>query len=59
MALLPDEILEALERRGLITTDPNEAERCCGGKRDADGFCRYREYHPVYIETRTEDEQEH
>lgn len=52
MALLPDEILEALERRGLITTDPNEAERCCGGKRDADGFCRYREYHPVYIETR-------
>lgn len=43
-------LLEILERRGIITTDPSEKETCCGAPRDKDGFCVYREYHPTYVE---------
>lgn len=43
-------MFETLERRGVITTDPDKRERCCGLTRDEDGFCRHREYHPVYVE---------
>jgi len=42
--------LAALERRNVITTDPNEADTCCGIERDEDGFCQHRPGHPVYIE---------
>lgn len=41
--------LAALERREVITTDPEQAEKCCGIKRDEDGFCQFREYHPIYV----------
>lgn len=39
-----------LERRGIVTTDPDEAEKCCGIQRDDDGFCQHRPYHPIYVE---------
>ena len=41
--------LEALERRKVITTDPNDERECCGIERDDDGFCIHREGHPVYV----------
>lgn len=44
--------LEALERRDVITTDPEEAEKCCGIERDEDGFCIHRPGHPVYVGTK-------
>lgn len=43
------EILETLERRGVITTDPDDAEECCGIRRDEDGLCQHRPGHPVYV----------
>lgn len=43
-------LLERLEERKLITTDPADAEMCCGLVRDEDGFCQHREHHPVYVE---------
>jgi hypothetical protein len=42
--------LAALERRKVITTNPEERERCCGIRRDEDGFCVHREYHPIYVD---------
>lgn len=44
-----DELVETLERRGIVTTDPDRAEACCGLPRDEDGFCTYREGHPIYV----------
>src|SRR5579885_3682818 len=38
-----------LERRGVITTDPERQHECCGLPRDADGFCSYRPGHPIYV----------
>lgn len=38
-----------LGRRGIITTNPDEAETCCGIPRDADGFCQHRPGHPIYV----------
>ncbi len=43
-------MLETLERREVITTDPTEADKCCGMARDDDGFCVHRPYHPVYVD---------
>lgn len=40
-----------LERRGVITTDPANAETCCGMLRDENGFCTHRPGHPIYVET--------
>jgi hypothetical protein len=44
-------LLTILERREIITTDPEEKEKCCGMPRDEDGFCKHRPYHPIYVET--------
>lgn len=44
------ERLELLERRGVVTTRPEDRDECCGLPRDEDGFCTYREGHPVYVE---------
>lgn len=41
--------LAALERREVITTDPEQAAECCGLDRDEDGFCQHRPGHPVYV----------
>lgn len=43
------EAIGKLERRGVITTDPDEATHCCGLKRDSDGFCINRPHHPAYF----------
>ena len=48
MSLL--QALAMLERRKVITTDPDEAAECCGNPRDPDGFCTHRDYHPIYVE---------
>lgn len=39
-----------LERRKVITTDPAEARECCGMRRDEDGFCTHRGYHPIFVD---------
>lgn len=44
-----ERIIDVLERRHVITTDPCEADECCGLERDADGFCVYRPAHPVFV----------
>jgi hypothetical protein len=41
--------LERLERRGVITTKPEDAAKCCGLTRDRDGCCRHRPGHPAYV----------
>ena len=41
--------LGILERRKVITTDPDRAKECCGMPRDEDGFCQHRPYHPIYV----------
>lgn len=46
--------LGALEKRDVITTDPEEAEKCCGIERDEDGFCQHRPGHPIYVGLRVE-----
>lgn len=38
-----------LERRGVVTTQPEDADSCCGLERDEDGFCVHRSGHPVYV----------
>lgn len=43
------ELLNILERRDVITTDPERAAECCGLPRDEDGFCTYRPGHPIYV----------
>lgn len=43
------DLLTMLERRGVVTTDVREARKCCGIERDEDGFCRHREYHPIFV----------
>lgn len=48
--------LVALERRGVVTFDKTQADTCCGTERDADGFCRHREYHPIYIDMNIPEE---
>lgn len=45
-----DELLNILERRGVITTDPERRDECCGLPRDEDGFCTYREGYPIYVD---------
>lgn len=42
-------LIERLERRGIITTDPERRWECCGIGRDEDGFCTHREGHPIYV----------
>ena len=43
------EALAKLERRKVITTDPEESAECCGLPRDDDGFCIYCPHHPVFV----------
>lgn len=43
------EILMRLERLDVITTDPDDAEICCGLPRNEDGQCIYRPGHPIYV----------
>lgn len=45
-------VLATLERREIITTNPDEAEKCCGLDRDEDGFCQHREGHPIFVSLR-------
>lgn len=45
-----DRLVEVLERRGVVTTDPDRRDQCCGLPRDQDGFCTYREGHPIYVD---------
>lgn len=52
MAAVSFDILQALamlQRREVITTDPDEAAECCGIPRDDDGFCVHRPGHPIYV----------
>ncbi len=42
-------ILKKLEEDGLITLDPDQAEKCCGIFRDENGRCSYRPGHPVFV----------
>lgn len=44
-----NDLIRTLERRGVITTDPDRADECCGLPRDGDGFCTYRPGHPIYV----------
>lgn len=45
-----EETIAALVRNQIITVDPKDAEKCCGGERDEDGLCRYRPgQHPAYV----------
>lgn len=48
MSLL--QVLAMLERREVITTDPEDRGVCCGNLRDEDGFCALRPHHPIYVE---------
>ena len=41
--------IATLRRRGVVTTNPEDAAECCGIPRDADGFCILRPGHPVFI----------
>lgn len=41
-------LVAILLRRDIITTDPMDAEECCGIPRDDDGFCVHRPGHPIY-----------
>lgn len=43
------ELVEMLERRDIVTTDPDRADECCGLPRDEDGFCIYRPGHAIYV----------
>lgn len=43
-------LVQTLERRGVVTTKPGDRDECCGLPRDEDGFCTYREGHPIYVE---------
>lgn len=45
-----NELIEMLERRGVVITNPDDAAECCGMPRDEDGFCTYRPGHPIYVE---------
>lgn len=45
-----EELLDRLERRGVITTDSEKRDECCGLPRDEDGICTYRPSHPIYID---------
>lgn len=46
-------MLERLERRAVITTNPEDADKCCGIERDDDGFCQHRNHHPIYVDLLT------
>lgn len=50
------EFVRKLERRGHVTTNPHEAGTCCGMERDDDGFCRHRDWHPIYVDLGDSDE---
>jgi hypothetical protein len=43
-------LLAPLIRRGVVTTDPAQADKCCGMPRDGDGFCLHRPGHPIYVD---------
>lgn len=45
-----DELLDFLERRGDITTRPDDRDTCCGLERNYDGTCFYRDTHPIYVD---------
>ena len=49
MGSYKETILDVLERREVVTTDPARADECCGIERDEDGFCVHRSGHPIYI----------
>lgn len=51
MPNIPQNVLDALVRSGVVTLDPDKEETCCGLQRDADGFCTYRPGHPIYVGT--------
>lgn len=43
------EVIERLERLDVITTRPENADKCCGLPRGEDGQCINRPYHPIYV----------
>jgi hypothetical protein len=45
----PSDLIETLERRRVVTTNPTERDQCCGLPRDEDGFCTYKPQHPIYV----------
>lgn len=47
---LRESLIEMLERREIITTNPDHAATCCGMARDSDGFCQNRNYHSIYVD---------
>lgn len=49
MYIVHAEAIDRLEEVGLLTTDPEEREKCCGIVRDDAGRCQNRPHHPVYI----------
>ena len=42
-------VLGPLEDAGVITLDPDQAEKCCGIERDQIGRCQHRPHHPIYV----------
>jgi hypothetical protein len=47
-ALIADDVVAMLLRRGVLTTDRASENWCCGTRRDEDGFCMHRPGHPVF-----------
>jgi hypothetical protein len=43
-------VIEMLERRGVVTTKPEDRDECCGLPRDEDGFCVHRPGHSIYVD---------
>ncbi len=52
---MTETLIQRLERRGVITADPERRDECCGLPRDEDGFCTYREGHPIYVDPDAEE----
>lgn len=50
------DLLDILVRRGIVTADPADRDECCGLPRDDDGFCTYREGHPIYVDPHVRDD---
>lgn len=48
-------LIDKLERREVITTDPAERDTCCGLPRDEDGFCSHRPSHPIFVNLNPRD----
>lgn len=41
--------IEMLVDKEIITQNPDEATKCCGIKRDENGFCQHHSSHPIYF----------